>query len=153
ARSRQARDGGEGAGDAAPGMAEIAPEPDGGKARHRILGLRGLRNIGVRLLRCPLAAATCGAATLALRSLVGPKHAFTLGAIGLLEALPPVGDLDRDLSAMPAQPQEIVARAEARMLEQTERALARALLEARLHRPRFLDHGFEAARNRKPLGL
>src|SRR5262249_7156039 len=149
-RPRQTREPSEGASDATPGMAEIAPETDDGKACHRILGLRGLRSIGALRLRRPLAAAASRSAALALRPLFGSQHAFAFGRIGLLEALPPVSDLDRYLSAVPAQPQEVVARAEARMLEQPERALARALLEPRLHRPGFLDHRFEAARNRKP---
>ena len=74
----------------------------------------------------------------------------------MLEAIPPLGKRGKlafHFAAGAAQPQEIVAGAEARMLEQTKRTLARALLETRLQCPGLLDGRLEAAWNRQPLGL
>ena len=45
------------------------------------------------------------------------QQAFALSAVGELEALPPIGELDRDLAAMATQPEKIIGGAEARMLE------------------------------------
>src|SRR5947207_13183866 len=87
------------------------------------------------------------------RGFVRTQHVFALRSIGVLEVFPPVDELDRDLSAVSAQPEKVVGGPEARMLEKPEWALTRTLLEARLHRPGFLDHGFQPARNRESFGL
>src|SRR5437868_4455640 len=85
---------------------------------------------GSGLRRGVLLAAAARAPPFLLRCFLGTEHPFALGAVGALEPFPPVGNLDRNLSAVPAQPEKIVARAKARMLEQPEWALAGALLEA-----------------------
>src|SRR5450755_2741296 len=74
--------------------------------------------------------------TLALfRCVFRPQHVLALLHVGVLEAIPPLGkarEFAFHLAALAAQPQEIVARAKARMLEQPKGTLARALLESRL---------------------
>src|ERR1700737_313816 len=67
------------------------------------------------------------------RRFLGAQHVLALFHVGMLEAIPPVGERGKlafHLSTGAAQPQEIVTGAKARMLEQTKRALSRALLEA-----------------------
>ena len=56
-------------------------------------------------------------------------------------------------TAVAAQAKEVVSRTKTWMLQQAERSLSGALLEARLQRPDLLDRGFEASRNREPLRL
>src|SRR5262249_43801418 len=78
------------------------------------------------------------------------------GMTRVLETLPPVGKYGGftfELAAVAAQAQEVVTGAEARVLEQPERPLSGALLEARLERPDFLDRRLEPAGNRQPRSL
>ena len=108
--------------------------------------------------RRPRGACARGRATaaLALRALVRLQHRLALVGPGVGEAVPPSGEtreLAFELAAPAAQIQEVPAGAKARMLEQPVRALAGALLEARLQRPDLLDRRLEPARDRDLLRL
>src|SRR5476649_544355 len=63
------------------------------------------------------------------------QQLFAGDFIALVERGPPFAQLGVDLAGGAAQQQEVVAGAEARMLQQLVRRLAVAALEARLHRP------------------
>ena len=84
--------------------------------------------------------AAAPAAALLVRAGVGQQHRLARFLVGALERAPPGFDFRRHFAARRAQREEIVGHAEARQLEQPVRALAGALLEARLHRP-DLAHG------------
>ena len=71
----------------------------------------------------------------------------------MLEALPPFADRGIHLAAFAAQPQKVVAGAEAQVPEQPVRTLAGALQEARLQRPDFLHVGGETVRDGELLRL
>src|SRR5215471_3306852 len=94
-----------------------------------------------------LPAASARAALLA-RAFVGTQHPGTLFGLSGLEAVPPFGQLERNLAAQSAQPKKIVAGTKSRVLEQAKWSLSGALLESRLQRPRFLDRCLEAPRDR-----
>src|SRR5262249_37697303 len=71
-----------------------------------------------------LAPASARAAALLLWPLVGVQHLLAFPSTGVLESLPPVGEVRAfafELAAVAAQAQEIVACAKTRVLEQAER--------------------------------
>src|SRR5262245_41014617 len=110
--------------------------------------------------RCPAPAARTRAAApppapppSARRLALAHQHAGPLFLAGMLEARPPLADVALHLAALAAQPQEVVARAKARMLEQAPRPLAEALQEARLHGPDFHHVAAEAMGDRELLAL
>ena len=135
------------------GWARLLPSPT--KASVALTPPRaGVRRRDLAVLAA-LAPAAARAAT-RLRGLVRFQHRLALVGPGAGEAVPPVGEageLALELAALAAQLEEIPARAVTRMLEQPVRALAGALLEARLQRPDFLDRRLEPARDRDLLRL
>src|SRR5437868_5730276 len=79
------------------------------------------------------------------RSALRQQHRLARLRVGALECAPPFLEVCGYFAARGAQRQEIVSHAKARRFEQAERTAARALLEARLHRPDFAHRRGELA--------
>src|SRR5690242_12369555 len=85
----------------------------------------------------------------------GVRHEHRLAriAVAALEGAPPGLEVRRHFAARRAQGEEVVGHAKARRLEEAIRALARALLEARLHRPDLAHRRGELAGDGELLAL
>src|SRR5262245_61025957 len=83
----------------------------------------------------------------------GEEELATVLRLGLGEAPPPARELRQDFAALGAQHQEVIAGAKARMREEAERPLARALVEPRLDRPDLLHRRGQPPRDVELDGL
>jgi hypothetical protein len=75
------------------------------------------------------------------RRAVGDKHGRAGIGVSVLETGPPVTERFFDFAAFTAQQQKIISSAETRLLQQSIRALPRALFKTRLHDPQLFHVG------------
>src|SRR5471030_3232318 len=81
------------------------------------------------------------------------QQLFAGDFVAFVERGPPLAQFGVNLARGAAQQQEVIAGAEARMLQQLVRRLAVAALEARLHRPDVAHVGADLALQRQFFGL
>jgi len=80
-------------------------------------------------------------------ALLRQQHFFAALVGGILELRPPLTQFHWHLAALATQQHKVIGRTEARQGQQTQRALARALLQARLQQPDFFHDRIVAVRN------